>query len=294
MQQKKTLFYTCVNEKFWAFGLIYPIFVLNSNPNALVEIGVENALHFKHKFKHIIDFYNKNYPGRVLFTGVSFTRMTWHGLQKIVPNTVRFITQPKTKADYVYIGDSDIFVDEEITPLHLKNIEENGLDFSNIVRPGKKRLSGLHFIEYDKMYPLPSLHGLNLGKQNDEEVLYKLMERKGLKIPGENIKYRPPHGLHISFYSCTPFETMTTQDKEVDFPGWLSFKGSPHNVSGQDSDEAIERYLKMRYSEPVKKFFSILKPKNVEIRRIIQITDAVCYYYQHAISDEVKNGQARG
>lgn len=283
-----TLFYTCVNEKFWSFGLIYPIFVLNSNPHSIVEIGVENVMHFKHKFRHILDFYKKNYPGRVVFRGVDFTKQGLFRTKKIVPNTVRFITTPKSKADYVYIGDADVFITEDITLRHLENIKQNNLDYSNIVRPGKERLSGLHFIEYKKMYPLPSLKGLKLEKQNDEEVLYRLMERKGLKIPGPEIKFRPTHGLHISFYSCPPFETMTTQDQVVNFPGWLSLKNSPHNVSAEDPNEAVNRYLKIRYSEPIKAFFSILKPKNVEIRKVIQITDAVCYYYQNAIPEEMK------
>ena len=78
------LFYTCVNEKFWAFGLLYPIFVLNSNPGAKVEVGVENHLRFTHKFKHIISFYEKEYPGRVRFSAVSFTQKRLFDSRKIV------------------------------------------------------------------------------------------------------------------------------------------------------------------------------------------------------------------
>ena len=171
------LFYTCVNEKFWAFGLLYPIFVLNSNPGAKVEVGVENHLRFTHKFKHIISFYEKEYPGRVRFSAVSFTQKRLFDSRKIVPNSVRFVTQPKLKADYVYIGDADILITEEVASQHLANIEKHHLDFSNVVRPNKNRLTGLHFIAYDKMYPLPSLRGINLGKCNDEDLLYQIIQR---------------------------------------------------------------------------------------------------------------------
>ena len=278
------LFYTCVNEKFWAFGLLYPIFVLNSNPGAKVEVGVENHLRFTHKFKHIISFYEKEYPGRVRFSAVSFTQKRLFGSRKIVPNSVRFVTQPKLKADYVYIGDADILITEEVASQHLANIEKHHLDFSNVVRPNKNRLTGLHFIAYDKMYPLPSLHGIDLSKCNDETVLTKIIQRKGLKMPGPEAAFRPIHGLHISLYSSTPFETMTTKDKIVDFPCWFPSLQSNHNLSRIDCVKEINKYYQIRYSEPVKKFFSVLKPKNTEIRRIIQITDACAYYYLNVVS----------
>ena len=278
------LFYTCVNEKFWAFGLLYPIFVLNSNPGAKVEVGVENHLRFTHKFKHIISFYEKEYPGRVRFSAVSFTQKRLFGSRKIVPNSVRFVTQPKLKADYVYIGDADILITEEVASQHLANIEKHHLDFSNVVRPNKNRLTGLHFIAYDKMYPLPSLRGINLGKCNDENLLYRIIQRKGLKMPGPEAAFRPIHGLHISLYSSTPFETMTTKDKIVDFPCWFPSLQSNHNLSRIDCVKEINKYYQIRYSEPVKKFFSVLKPKNTEIRRIIQITDAGAYYYLNVVS----------
>ncbi len=278
------LFYTCVNEKFWAFGLLYPIFVLNSNPGAKVEIGVENHLRFTHKFKHIISFYEKEYPGRVRFSAVSFTQRKLFGSRKIVPNSVRFVTQPKLKADYVYIGDADVLITEEVAPQHLDNIKKHRLDFSNVVRQGRKRLTGLHFIAYDKMYPLPSLHGIDLSKCNDEDLLYQIIQRKGLKMPGPEATFRPIHGLHISMYSSTPFETMTTKDKIVDFPCWFPSLQSNHNISRVDCVKEINKYYQIRYSEPVKKFFSVLKPKNTEIRRIIQITDACAYYYLNVVS----------
>lgn len=40
------LFYTCVNEKYFEFALLYPIFVLCSNPGAVVEIGISNMKKF--------------------------------------------------------------------------------------------------------------------------------------------------------------------------------------------------------------------------------------------------------
>ena len=80
------LFYTCVNEKYFEFALLYPIFVLCSNPGAVVEIGISNMKKFYKKYAHLVDFYKETYPSRVLFSSVS--------CRGIFPNSVRFVTQP--------------------------------------------------------------------------------------------------------------------------------------------------------------------------------------------------------
>lgn len=285
-----TLFYTCVNAKFWSFGMIYPMFVLLTNPNSLVEIGVENHSRFKRKYKHIIAFYEKNFPERVKFSPVSFYKWGVLGRTKIVPNTVRFLNKPTLKADYLYIGDSDIFITEEVASQHLENIRKNNLDFSNVVRTGKRRLTGLHFIEYDKMYPLPSLLGLRLGKKNDEEVLFEMMSRKGYKMPKENVTFRPAHGLHISLYSSSPFEYVSTADKKIDFPAWFMDVDCRHNMGKQDMLKDVDKYFKLRSSPLFLEFLNELVHKeDVEMRRIMQITDACAYYYKNVIAKGLEN-----
>lgn len=287
---KTTLFYTCVNTKFWGFGMIYPMFVLLTNPNSLVEIGVENGSRFKRKYKHVIEFYEQNFPNRVKFSPTSFYKWGLLGRTKIVPNTVRFVTKPSLKADYLYIGDSDIFITEEITSQHVKNINDNGLDFSNMVRGSKRRLTGLHFIEYDKMYPLPSLLGLRLGKKNDEEILFELMARKGYKMPSQEVNFRPAHGLHISMYSSSPFEYVATPDKVVDFPAWFMDINSRHNMGKQDMLQDVDKYFALRNSPKFIDFLNILTHKeDVEMRRIMQITDACAFYYKNVIAKGLEN-----
>ena len=64
------LFYTCVNEKYFEFALLYPIFVLCSNPGAVVEIGISNMKKFYKKYAHLVDFYKETYPSRVFFISV--------------------------------------------------------------------------------------------------------------------------------------------------------------------------------------------------------------------------------
>ena len=283
-ETKTTLFYTCVNTRFWGFGMIYPLFILLTNPNSLVEIGVENGMRFKRKYKPVIEFYERRFPGRVKFTGVKFERWGLLGKEKIVPNTVRFVTQPTLKADYLYIGDADIFITEEITSQHLANIEKYGLDFSNVVRTGKRRLTGLHFIEYDKMYPLPSLRGLNIKKKNDEEVLYEMMDRKGYKMPPPEAQFRPAHGLHISMYSSAPFEFVEGPDKVIDFPAWFMGINSKHNMGHQNMAVDVDKYFELRKRPEFVEFVSgLVRKEDADMRRILQITDACAYYYKNVI-----------
>ena len=71
--------------------------------------------------------------------------------------------------------------------------------YSNIVRRNynPKRLTGLHFFEYKKHYPIPQLKDYDI---NDEELLYNLLKVKGIQID-YNTTYRPVFGIHVSPHS---------------------------------------------------------------------------------------------
>jgi len=120
----------------------------------------------------------------------------------MVPNTVRFVETPQTKCEYLYIGDIDLLVFDDVSKIHLELIEKNSLPFSNILRreyaeSEAPRLSGLHFCRYDDYYPLPDLEDLDLAFENDENVLYEIMRRKGMMVPKE-FQTRPECGIHMS------------------------------------------------------------------------------------------------
>lgn len=258
------LFYTCANQKYFEFAILYPLFVLQRNPEAVVEIGICNLKKFKKKYAHLIDFYNKAYPKKILFSSI------YAG--NILPNSIRFLTQPHLKSRYVYIGDVDILILENILASHLDNIAKHNLDFSNICRPGTRKLSGLHFIEYDKMYPVKIPFGINLHKKNDEDLLYLLMKNKGLRIPDEQkCTYRPTHGLHVSYFSRPPLPTLTTLDNKAAYPAWYSYNDN-------DSLGVAEKYIELRYSEPVKEFMAQIREQDINLRRIIQFVDISADY----------------
>lgn len=267
----KVLCYTYADEKYFPFAIIYPLFILNSNNDVCVEIAVENYEKFVKEYGYLLDYYEKVYPGQVFFHPVI-------NKYKCQPGTVRFITQPLWFGKYVYIGDIDIMITEDIAKNHIENIVSNNLDFSNIKRKGRDLLSGLHFIEYDKMYPIKIPKNINLQTVQDENLLYIMMKNRGYKIPDENINtFRPLLGIHFSFWSRPPLPTLTTKDRFVEeFPSWFN---NTTNVINEDSYNNAERYIQIRYSQPVVDFMDNIKPTHVNLRRMIQIMDIACNYF---------------
>ena len=261
------LVYTYANQKYYDFAILYPIWVLATNKDAVVEIAIENLQTFSDKYRHLIQYYNDTFPEHIKFTQIS------PDFADLPGGTVRFVARPTVKAKYVYIGDVDIIVLHDICNLHIPNIEHNGLDFSNIKRVGQDKLSGLHFIEYDKMYPI-NLSGVDIYNDNDENVLYKLMENKKYKIPDEYTQdYRPLCGIHISYFSRPPLKTLTTNDVETNFPCWYdNFNNTKISI------EDIELYNKFRKSDVVMQFCSNIKETDIDLRRIIQFIDMFAYY----------------
>lgn len=204
------LFYTCANRPYHDFAPLYACSVLHTVPGARVEFGVEGAFDFEAAHGGAIDVLHQHYGA----DSVSFRSVNWKQPdgQRILPNTTRFITPPMNACDHIYIGDIDIiFLDQQFPAVHFAFMRKTGLPYSNSVRPGTKRMSGLHFSEYAAYYPLPALDGLDIANGNDEEVLYQLCVRKGLEIQ-DKVWFRPTHGIHIS-----PNRTIRGADGQ---PGW--------------------------------------------------------------------------
>lgn len=194
----KLLFFTYSDCKYDLFAIPYAYFALRNNPNSLVEISLENADKFFAKNRVALEILQKIYPSRTLFRQAKVVDKQ----KNIIPNTVRFIEKASLQAEYLYIGDIDLLVFDDVLRIHVDLIHKHNLPFSNILRkrPSEKdkpRLSGLHFINYDTYYPIPDLSDIDLSKENDEHVLYECMRRKGLMV-NEEFQERPECGIHMS------------------------------------------------------------------------------------------------
>lgn len=196
---KKLNIFTCCNGIYKDFAPLFIFSNLYHNKNCYVEVGMDNIDYTE--IKNSINILKKYYNDDFKIFNAKFDELD-NGDKKygIIPNTVRFVTTPTIKTEYVYISDIDIInLEKDILSIHVKNMERTNLPYSNIVRPSKNRLSGLHFTKYVNYYPIPDYFDLcekGLLK-HDELFLYELVKKKYPKFNYEE-KYRPVHGIHVS------------------------------------------------------------------------------------------------
>lgn len=254
------LFFTYANARYHIFATLYPLFALISNPEAVVEIILSDYEAFANYYTNVIKFYDTTYPGKVRYTPVD--------AKNILPNSVRFLVQPTLKAKYVYIGDVDIFLLEDVLSYQLDFMARHQSDFGNVLR-NDHQFTGLHFIPYEKMYPVKIPNNTDLSRTNDEVLLCHLMREKNLRFPIKaTLAERKIHGVHISLFSRPPLMSVTTFDKPTDFPSW-----GPR--------ESVEKYLDVRYTEPIKNFIDCIHTTQIKLRRLIQFVDMWAFFLKH-------------
>lgn len=281
------LFYTAADEEYEMFVPVYIYFALRNNTESSVEIGLENPGEYKEENSEVINILRDEFGNRFSFNPVNF--------DGVLPGAVRFVTEPKLahRHSYVYIGDIDILIlDENIEQLHLKNMREYNVPFSNILRPDwdieedNKRLSGLHFAPTELQYPLPDTSGINYSDSNhirgaDENVLYQIMDQKSVMVP-QHMDYRPEHGIHIrkgahpygkkpdKSFSQFSFERLEQQQWH---PAW----------NGIEQEFYRERFLETINEKPFKELYSEL---DIEMKNILTILENICMENFSELEDE--------
>jgi hypothetical protein len=234
--------FTCANAKYEDFAPIFIASCLWSNPATVVEIGVENIHAFRIKHGPALSVLSDNY-GSAAFLIRPADWVTPKG-RRILPNSVRFLTTPEIKSEYVYIGDIDIItLQKDIRSIHLAHMARTGLPFSNSVRPGTRRLTGLHFTRFDAQYPLAPHDDLVGVRISDEMLLYRLVERKHGPIP-ETPFFRPVHGIHVSPNRASAGDVR----KGRRGPGWgiVRHRAKWIEFRATDAFRQLERYLSDR------------------------------------------------
>jgi hypothetical protein len=123
--------------------------------------------------------------------------------------------------DHAYIGDVDIMIAKEKENLfdkHLKHAALLELPYSNMIRPEKERVSGLHFIKTKSYFDKTKDKIKEVKKQmkqqgqsyvlsfkgKNEGVLYYILKESGLLnnllLSSNELKYRPHHGVHLGCF----------------------------------------------------------------------------------------------
>jgi hypothetical protein len=211
--------FTCADCGYEDFIPLFVLSTLLSNPYSAVEIGVEDVDLFMQRHGTAMRQVSEAFPAEKLLIRSALFRDKKD--RRILPNSVRFLTAPLRPSRYVYISDVDIIVlAPDLLRKHLRHMRRTGLPFSNMIRHGTQRMTGLHFTRYDALYPLPNCDDLDVTTMNDENLLYEIVRRRvgTVTIPGA--PYRPVHGIHIS-----PNRKPLGDDR---FPGWgiASYKGA--------------------------------------------------------------------
>lgn len=162
----KLLFFTYVNEKYYHFVLPYVFSIAQAVPECSVEVVVQN----KQKF---YDLYGKKISNLVWNSKVSFFSNFWvsnciiseileydknFDIQKIIPNTVRFLLESINinSSKYTYITDCDMLITQSLLTKAIENnisqMEKNKACFFNIKRENREALSGIHFVKNEPYY----------------------------------------------------------------------------------------------------------------------------------------------
>jgi hypothetical protein len=191
----KLTIFTVASLDYHIFCVPYVACCLISNPEARVEIAIENIHLFNEKYLNsinkLLELFGKN---KFLFREYTKNLKCSHGAR-------RFLEEPKFKSEYTYIGDIDILVCENILSSHLPILESTKLPYSNMVRGSNpNKLSGLHFTKTKKYYPVNAPLKFYNEKTNGEELLLKIIKLKTGRTPLiEDNRIRPVHGFHLSF-----------------------------------------------------------------------------------------------
>jgi len=195
---------------------------LTTQENSKAEIFLESKEDFYNTHGKEIEVLNEILGDRFVLNEKSF--------KGVIPHAVRFLYEPETKCDYVYISDVDIFFTEyNVLGSHRKAMEESGQSFSNIVRKNTCRLTGLHVTKWDSFYPIPSHEEIISEWKNDEQILYHLVKKKLGEEPRKDLVFRPVHGIHTS-PNRKIANGINGQSWEIDKPkaiNWVALTRNP-------------------------------------------------------------------
>ncbi len=189
MTKYRTLFFSVASGDYEAFAAPFAASALAHNDDIAVELVIDDMADYERCYRDAIGILTDFFPQRVFFRDDRPSGLTGP--------KARFLMEPSHRADYVYISDVDILIlEKNITVTHIKKMNESGLPYSNIQRPNKRRLSGLHFTKWERYYPIEEIDPEFVRDRSDEAILYELMRLRGL-LPAPNLG-RPVHGIHMS------------------------------------------------------------------------------------------------
>lgn len=203
------LFFTVADTQYAQFAPLLVASALYHNPDAHVQIVLPLSMMVNG---------SPNFESSVRRWG-NKVMICWNNIveNENIANygSYRWLLEPHLyeKPQYVYICDIDFVILTNVETLHLPQMEKTGLPYSNAVREGQKKLTGLHFTEWSALFPNNFL-SRNVRGINDEELLFQIVKEKVGRFPCT--WYRPEPGIHLSPLR-RPFPSVSNG---VSIPGW--------------------------------------------------------------------------
>jgi len=195
------LFFTSATGVYENFIIPYIFFGAKYNRGSLFEFIISNKANFQEKNAASLNWLSEYFDTVPVFHDVGD-----FSVKPIFHNSLRFIIPPTQRADFVYIGDVDIMILENVLDQH-RIFFDAGLPYSNITRARQNQLTGLHFTRYQDYYPLLDNDDLIEKIRSDEALLFAILARRGVIYANElhrsiadkaGVAARPLHGVHMS------------------------------------------------------------------------------------------------
>lgn len=177
----------------------------------------------------------------------------------------RFVLPPEHFADYdyTYITDIDMMIMREKPMLHEFHIDEMyqlGLSYSNSLRNfdhymGAQSLSGLHFVGRDwweRVEPVAAEYrkllqaGLvGLYREYDGVMLYRMVQRAGLKLPPKLRLWSRHHGIHLGNFRLFDDDEKLRKRIPPEFRRrWLEYMCDPNFASAVETAKKLDEGAK--------------------------------------------------
>lgn len=209
-----TLVYTICDEKYAKF---VPLFIYSNlfYDNVDIEVGIYTSKQNLDYIDESVKMCKLLFPDREICIRYLHPNdcVKYKFTNLLFVNSLRFVIEPLTKRDFVYISDVDIICcTENFTSFLKQDMNENNRQYSNICRDKNakhKHLSGLHFTKWDAYYPL-DFKKIKFSDYGDECLLYDIVRMRN-EID-YCTKYRPVFGPHVS--------PSRSPKKVGSIPGW--------------------------------------------------------------------------
>ena len=240
MDSRQLLFFTGATKFFHNFIPLYFLFGSLEHPGASFEFLVDDMPRILALHRECLDRISSLTDSSYYLHDVNTYSCRPRPLMQ---NSYRFLLQPFLRAEFVYIGDIDIIITENIISKHMQYFSSD-LPYYNFVRPGTKRLSGLHLARYEHLYPLDEAVWDHAGL-NDEEILYKSYEMRNALCeealaPLLQDIGRPNCGIHMST-NRLPFSMSQEQ------PGWGIYARALKKIDRVFADPEVRSVVGFMY-----------------------------------------------